>query len=162
MGSEFGQFDEWKDLEQLDWQLTEQFEMHRKIKDYVVRLNHLYKKEPALWELDFDPAGFAWIDVNNAEQGIISFIRKSDDPEQFIVFICNFTPQVHDNYRIGIPYSTQMYELVNSDSETFGGSGRINEGYYQSEPIPFHSQPFSIQITIPPLAAVMLKQKSNI
>jgi 1,4-alpha-glucan branching enzyme len=161
MGSEFGQFDEWKDLQQLDWQLADQFDMHRKMQQYVVRLNHLYQAEPALWELDYDPAGFAWIDVNNAEQGIISFIRKSEDPEQSIIIVCNFTPQVHHHYRIGVPFSTQLYELFNSDDAAFGGSGCINAGYYDSEAVPFHSQPYSIQMTIPPLAAVMLKKKSH-
>jgi 1,4-alpha-glucan branching enzyme len=163
MGSEFGQFDEWKDMEfgQLDWQLTEQFEMHRKINDYVKHLNYLYKQQPALWELDYKPEGFIWIDANNAEQSIISFIRASEDPEESIVVVCNFTPKVHDHYRIGVPYSTRMYELFNSDSEEFGGSGCINNGHYEAEPIPFHNQTYSIQMTIPPLSTVMLKKSRS-
>jgi 1,4-alpha-glucan branching enzyme len=158
MGGEFGQFDEWKDLEQLDWDLTERFEMHRKMKDFVYRLNHLYKQEPALWELDFQPEGFTWIDANNAEQGILSFIRKSRDPDENILFVCNFTAAVHDDYRIGVPSLGHYYELLNSDNEIFGGSGRINDNYYVSDAVPFHNQAFSIQMTIPPLATVMLKR----
>jgi 1,4-alpha-glucan branching enzyme len=160
MGGEFGQFAEWKDMEfdQLDWQLIAEFEKHRKIYDYVKTLNHLYKQEPALWELDFDPEGFTWIDVNNAEQGIISFIRKSRDPEEHIVIVCNFTPTVHDHYRIGIPYASPMYELLNSDDVSFGGSGCIHNGLYEAEDVPYHNHDYSIQITIPPLATVMLKK----
>jgi 1,4-alpha-glucan branching enzyme len=160
MGSEFGQFAEWKDMEfdQLDWQLISEFEQHRKMYDYVKNLNHLYKQEPALWELDFDREGFTWIDVNNAEQGIISFIRKSRDPDDHIVIVCNFTPTVHDHYRIGIPYSSPMYELLNSDKEAFGGSGCANHGLYEAEAVPYHNQDYSIQMTIPPLATVMLKK----
>jgi 1,4-alpha-glucan branching enzyme len=160
MGGEFGQFAEWKDLEfdQLDWQLIGEYEKHRKMYDYVKALNSLYKQEPTLWELDFDPQGFTWIDVNNAEQGIISFIRKSRDPEEHIVIVCNFTPAVHDHYRVGVPYASPMYELINSDHEAYGGSGCINNGEYLVEAVPYHNQDHSIQMTIPPLATVMLKK----
>jgi 1,4-alpha-glucan branching enzyme len=163
MGSEFGQFAEWKDMEfdQLDWQLIGEFEKHRKMYDYVKSLNDLYKQEPALWELDFESEGFTWIDVNNAEQAIISFIRKSRDPEEYIVIVCNFTPTVYDHYRIGVPYASPMYELLNSDNEAFGGSGCINNGQYEAQAVPYHNQDYSIQITIPPLATVMFKKSRS-
>jgi 1,4-alpha-glucan branching enzyme len=159
MGSEFGQFDEWKDTEfaQLDWMLIDKYEMHRKINDYVKHLNFLYKQEPALWELDYDPQGFTWIDANNAEQSVISFIRKSRNPDESIVMVCNFTPIVYHHFRVGVPSSNRMYELMNSDNERFGGSGCINNGHYDAQPIPYHNQAYSIEMTIPPLATVMLK-----
>jgi 1,4-alpha-glucan branching enzyme len=163
MGSEFGQFDEWNDTEfaQLDWQLLEKFEMHRKINDYKKQLNFIYKQEPALWELDFDPQGFTWIDADNAGQGVLSFIRKAGNPEEYIVIVCNFTPNVYHDFRIGVPYSSQMHEMLNSDDERFGGSGCIHSGYYYAQQIPFHNQAYSIQLTIPPLAALMLKPTTH-
>jgi 1,4-alpha-glucan branching enzyme len=109
----------------------------------------------------YKPEGFKWIDANNAEQSIISFIRASEDPEESIVVVCNFTPKVHDHYRIGVPYSTRMYELFNSDSEEFGGSGCINNGHYEAESMPYHNQMYSIQMTIPPLSTVMLKKSHS-
>ncbi|QGQ96791.1 1,4-alpha-glucan branching protein GlgB [Paenibacillus psychroresistens] len=159
MGSEFGQFSEWNDNEfaQLDWQLIHDFEKHRQINEYKKHLNSIYKQQSALWELDFDPAGFTWIDADNAEQGVLSFIRKSQDPNEQIVIVCNFTPNVYHDFRIGVPSSSQMYELLNSDEERFGGSGCINSGQYHAQSIPYHNQAYSIQMTVPPLATVMLK-----
>lgn len=163
MGSEFGQFDEWKDQEfaQLDWSLTEEFEMHRKINNYVKQLNHLYKQEPALWQLDYDSEGFTWIDADNAEQGVLIFIRKSRDSNDTIVMVCNFTPNVYHNFRVGVPFSKSIFELMNSDDQAFGGSGCINPNYYRTESVPYHNQANSIQMTIPPLATVMLKSMHN-
>ncbi|MEX2460332.1 MAG: 1,4-alpha-glucan branching protein GlgB [Paenibacillaceae bacterium] len=163
MGSEFGQFDEWKDLEfaQLDWMLTEKFDMHRKMNDYVKHLNRLYKQEPALWELDYEPAGFTWIDADNAAQSVLSFIRQSRDPAEYIVIVCNFTPTVYHHFRVGVPYTNDLFELINSDNEEFGGSGCVNQGLYEAQPVPFHKQAYSILLTIPPLATVMLKSSRS-
>jgi len=159
MGGEFAQFDEWKDLTQLDWNLTHEYEMHRKMSAFVIHLNHLYKREPALWELDHAVEGFSWIDVDNADKGIISYLRNALKKNNCIVIVCNFTPDVYHNYRIGIPVQGHMTEILNSDSESFGGSGCINNNGYESEAIPYHNHPYSIQMTIPPLAVVMLKNE---
>ena len=156
MGSEFAQFDEWKDLEQLDWDL-ERFEMHRKFRHYFHKLNHLYLAEPALWELDHHPKGFGWLDANNNEQSILSFIRKSSADDEFILVVCNFTAEVHHHYRIGVPLLGRVHEIWNSDEEQYGGSGQVNGSGLTAESVSFHGQPFSITLTIPPLATMMLK-----
>jgi len=160
MGSEFGQFDEWKDMEDLDWELLG-FEKHAQMHEYVQALNALYKKEKCLWQLDHDPAGFRWIDADNSEQSIVSFIRAGLSEDEHIVVICNFTERVYGDYRIGVPSEGIYKEIWNSDKEGFGGSHVVNTARVEAEPVPMHGQPASIRIALPPLAAVWFKWKSN-
>lgn len=158
MGSEFGQFDEWKDMEDLDWELLG-YEKHSEMHQYVKTLNILYKKETPLWELDHNPEGFSWIDADNAEQSIISFIRKSAKDNEQLVVVCNFTTSVYHNYRIGVPDPGFYREILNSDAQAFGGSNQLNKPRIKAKPIPWHNLPYSINITVPPLGAVWFKHR---
>jgi 1,4-alpha-glucan branching enzyme len=155
MGSEFGQFDEWKDEGELDWTLLE-YEMHAKLKNYVQNLNGFYRNEPALWELDHSPDGFSWIDPHDYTQSIISFIRKTEDGG-FIIAICNFTPVVRHGYRMGVPEQGVYKEVYSSDDPKYGGSGVLNAGTMQADPIEWHGRPYSICLTVPPLAVSFIK-----
>ncbi len=126
MGGEFGQFDEWKDLEDLDWNLHE-FEMHRHMHDYFKELIALYKRSKPLWRLDYSHEGFQWIDADNKEQSIFSFIRKGDREDDVLIVICNFTSIVYEKYKVGVPEFQYYNEILNSDAIAYGGSGRINK-----------------------------------
>ncbi|WP_438445685.1 1,4-alpha-glucan branching protein GlgB [Gorillibacterium sp. sgz5001074] len=160
MGGEFGQFDEWKDMEDLDWELLE-YEKHQQMHGYVKQLNAVYAKEKALWEQDHHPNGFQWIDADNSGQSVLSFIRWSGSGEEHIVAVCNFTERVYHNYRIGVPAVGLYREILNTDLTPFGGSGQTNKARIQSMEEPLHGQPASISFTLPPLGAVWFKHKSN-
>jgi len=158
MGSEFAQYNEWNYRQSLDWHLLE-FDMHQRLQNYVKDLNHLYKTEKALYEIDFHYEGFEWIDCNDAEHGVVSFIRKGNDWRDSLIVVCNFTPCVYNNYRIGLPWETQYDEIFNSDSEKYGGSNVVNpEGFYAQD-IGYHNRPFSAEMKIPPLAVMILKPR---
>nr|WP_135556959.1 1,4-alpha-glucan branching protein GlgB [Paenibacillus cymbidii] len=156
MGGEFGQFDEWKDLEQLDWGLLE-FDMHARMRQYVCALQQLYRRERSLWEMDHDPAGFAWIDADNAAQSIVSFVRFGRKEE--LVVLCNFSPDAYHDYRIGVPAKGTYRELLNSDAERFGGSGVTNPLPLEAEAVAWHGRPHSIAMSVPPLGIAMLKRE---
>jgi len=156
MGGEFGQFIEWKYKESLDWHLLG-YPMHQKMHRYVKELNNFYLKEPALYEVDFHYEGFEWIDCNDTEHSIVSFIRKGRDWRDMLIFVCNFTPAAHENYRIGAPFHTWYEEVFNSDREEYGGSNVINTGKIHSENIPYHHRPYSLVLRIPPLATIILR-----
>ncbi|MDR6549576.1 1,4-alpha-glucan branching protein GlgB [Paenibacillus qinlingensis] len=157
MGSEFGQFDEWKDLEELDWFLLDGYEKHEQMHHYVKSLNQFYLNEPALWQLDHDPAGFAWINPHDETQSVVTYMRKGTAPEDELILVCNFTPVVHPDYRIGVP-KLGVYEVVfNSDASEFGGSGQGNTLPITSKASPMHGHPYSLSLCIPPLAAVYIK-----
>ncbi|MDP4181038.1 MAG: 1,4-alpha-glucan branching protein GlgB [Bacillota bacterium] len=160
MGSEFGQFIEWNYQSSLDWHLLD-YEMHGKMKNYVRDLNNLYKNEPALYEVDFHHEGFEWIDCNDADNSIISFVRKAKDWKNMIIVVCNFTPELHTGYRIGVPVEGFYEEIMNSDSEIYGGSNKGNKGGLNSEKIECHGKPNSLCLTIPPLGVVYLKLKNK-
>lgn len=158
MGSEFAQFDEWKDLEQLDWNLLEH-KTHQSFLHYSSELNHFYQKTSCLWRLDHEEEGFEWIDPNNGEQSIISFIRKGKRKGDYCVIVCNFTPAVYHNFRIGMPAEGNYLEMLNSDVIQFGGSGQLNSEPVPSVPAPYHNQKFSMEITVPPLGmTIFMKQ----
>lgn len=156
MGGEFGQFVEWRYGHSLDWMLLD-YPMHKNMQNYVKELNLLYKKEKALQEVDHSYDGFKWIDHQNFEQSIISFMRISKNKKDFIIIICNFTPVVYHNYKIGVPDFVHYKEVFNSDSEHFGGSNVLNEGSIKPEITSWHNQPYHIEIKIPPLAAIFIK-----
>ncbi len=161
MGGEFGQFIEWKYDDSLDWHLAREYEMHKRMLEYSRALNKFYCDTPAFWQVDFDWNGFEWIDCNDSDHSVVSFIRKGENPDDFIVAICNFTPEVYGGYRIGMPRKGVYTEVFNSDSRDFGGSGVLNEGEFQTEDICWHNRSQSIQITIPPLSTIYLKMKAN-
>ncbi|MFD0681603.1 MULTISPECIES: 1,4-alpha-glucan branching protein GlgB [unclassified Paenibacillus] len=156
MGSEFGQFDEWKDLEDLDWEMLE-YDSHRTMHQYVRDLNHFYLQEKSLWELDHQSEGFSWIDPHDNNQSIVTFMRKSKDPEDFLIILCNFTPVTHSQYRIGVPFDGEYIECFNSDMPQYGGSNQFNNGKLKTQTVSWHYQPYSLQLTIPPLATIVLK-----
>jgi 1,4-alpha-glucan branching enzyme len=156
MGGEIGQWDEWNQDKGLDWPLLE-FTPHRCLQKFVMDLNRTYRSEPALYEVDFDHRGFEWIDFRDADSSIIAFIRKAKDPDDFLVTICNFTPVPRSGYRIGVPSNCFYKEILNSDSEIYWGSNMGNAGGLNADPIAWHGMPFSIEITLPPLAVVIFK-----
>ncbi|MCZ8513011.1 1,4-alpha-glucan branching protein GlgB [Paenibacillus filicis] len=156
MGGEFGQFDEWKDLEDLDWEMLG-YDSHRSMHRYVRDLNHLYLREPAFWKLDHRPEGFSWIDPHDSKQSVTTFMRKTENPEDTLVIVNNFTPVTHENYRIGVPYEGVYVEQFNSDAGEYGGSGRLNAGKLKTEDKTWHYQPCSLHISLPPLATVIFK-----
>ena len=156
MGSEFGQWQEWSESRSLDWHLL-QYEPHQKLQSMVRDLNHLYQNEPALHRIDFDPSGFEWIDFQDSDNSIIAFMRKSDRPEDTLIFICNFTPVYREAYRIGVPWPGYYREIFNSDSVEYWGTNKGNYGGLHTEEMPFHGRPCSINMALPPLATVILK-----
>jgi 1,4-alpha-glucan branching enzyme len=156
MGSEFGQFIEWQDHESLDWHLVES-PMHGKMLKYCQELNGFYKQEKALWEVDGSWHGFEWIDCSDYTQSVICFMRKSAMPEEALLVVCNFTPEVHSCYRIGVPAMGFYQEVFNSDWEQFGGSGQKNSGVLAAEAVNWHNHSQSLSLTLPPLATIYLK-----
>ena len=156
MGGEFGQIREWDCKGQLQWELLED-KLHRGLRNYLCDLNRIYLSEPALYEQDFDHSGFEWIDFSNAEESIISFIRKATNSDNFLVFVCNFTPVPRYNYTIGVPKPGFYKEVLNSDSELYGGSNIGNLGGVSAQTIPAHNRPFSIKVTLPPLGVLIFK-----
>ncbi|MPM28311.1 1,4-alpha-glucan branching enzyme GlgB [bioreactor metagenome] len=156
MGYEFAQFIEWREYEELEWELIDKFEMHKLTQNYCKFLNNFYKENKALWELDYDNTGFEWIDADNSNQSIFSFIRKGNDIKDTLVFICNFTPVVYYDFRVGVPYNAKYKEIFNSDNKEFGGSNQLNEEIIGSEDISYHNRKYSISLKIPPMAAIIL------
>ncbi|MGE4055110.1 MAG: 1,4-alpha-glucan branching protein GlgB, partial [Vicinamibacterales bacterium] len=157
MGSEFGQWREWNHDRSLDWHLLDDA-AHRGIRDFVQTLNRLYVSEASLHEVDFDGQGFRWIDSHDNENSVISFIRYARDPRDCIVGLFNFTPVPRHEYRVGVPEAGFYAELLNSDSDLFGGSNLGNAGGVASETIPAHGFSQSIQLTAPPLGCLFLKR----
>jgi 1,4-alpha-glucan branching enzyme len=155
MGQEFGQEAEWSEERSLDWHLLERRE-HAGIQALVRDLNHRYRDEPALWEMDSDHTGFWWIEANAAEDNVLAFARRSLDGERVIVFAANLSPVPRHGYRIGFPRAGKWVEALNTDSTYYGGSDVGNLGGVQAEGIAWHSQPFSAEVTLPPLGALWL------
>ncbi len=158
MGDEFGQWVEWKHDESLEWHALN-YGTHQGVQKWVKDLNQVYRREKALYEVDFSGEGFEWIDANDYQQSIISFVRKSQGAKEQIVVVCNFTPITHDNYRIGIPAPGFWKEILNSDAKEYGGSGQGNFGGKFAETIPSHGQPCSVSLKLPPLAVLFFKLK---
>ena len=156
MGGEFGQWDEWKFDGSLDWQLLDR-EEHRGLQKYVCDLNALYVSEPALHEVDFEPAGFEWIDFRDTVNSVVSFMRRAEDRDDYVVVVCNFTPIPRKGYRIGVPEKCFYREILNSDSQVYWGSNVGNMGGVVSDPVPWHGKACSMKIVIPPLAVVIFK-----
>jgi 1,4-alpha-glucan branching enzyme len=160
MGGEFGQFHEWKDLEgdQQDWHLLD-YQMHSAMQRYVRDLNQVYQSEEAFWIRDHRPDGFEWIDPDNAEQSVISFIRRGSTRRSYVIVICNFTPYTYGEFRVGVPHLCEYQELFNSDLEIYGGSGHRHGKALIAEKIPWHLRHFSVTVKLPPLAVLVLKPK---
>ena len=160
MGGEFGQWVEWYHEKSLDWHILE-YPHHQGIQKWVQDLNGIYKKEKALFEDDFSYNGFEWIDPNDWQSGVISFMRKGRDPLDRLIAVCNFTPVVRQGYRVGITEPGFWKEILNSDAKVYSGSGQGNMGGRESEDIPSHGRKYSLSLTLPPLGMLLLKRKSD-
>jgi 1,4-alpha-glucan branching enzyme len=159
MGSEFGQWAEWSQAKSLDWHLLD-WENHQGIQKIIGDLNKLQKQEKALHQSDFDWRGFEWIDFNDADRSIISFIRRAKDPSDFLVVVLNFTPSVYEQYQIGVPEAGEYEIIMNSDSKFYGGSN-VGEISTHARWGDWQNQTANLTLTIPPLAGVILKPKKN-
>jgi len=156
MGAEIAQWREWNHDRSLDWHLLDSAP-HQGIRKWLDDLNRALRAEPALHELDCDPAGFEWIDCNNTEESTVAVLRKGSSPSEKIVAVFNFTPVPRQNYRVGVPDGGYWREILNSDSRIYGGSGWGNFGGVESAPVPVHGRRFSIHLNLPPLGALFLK-----
>jgi len=156
MGGEFGQRDEWSHEKSLDWHLVD-YANHKAIQSWVEDLNNFYRNEPALYELDFSSKGFRWIDCNDWEKSVISYLRTGKFKDDIVAVVCNFTPVVLYNYRIGVPLAGEWKEMLNSDAKEYGGSGQGNLGKAETMEISSHGMSVSLSVTLPPLGVIVLK-----
>ena len=159
MGSEFGQEQDWDSEAALTWDVL-QDRKHQQFQHFVQSLNHFYRSEKALWERDYEPDGFEGIDFEDKADGLVLFGRKGEEKEALLM-VCNFKPETHEGYRIGVKELGQYEEVFNSDRQEFGGSGVMNEPAQTAEEWSCQNQPYSIQVTIPPLAAVIFKKNQR-
>jgi len=158
MGQEIGQREEWSYRLGIRWDLL-QFDYHRKLQALVRELNRLYRSHPALHQVDFHPSGFEWVDFHDAESSIIAFLRRGEDPHDFLLFCCNFTPIPREDYTFGVPEPGLYEEILNTDSDFFGGSNLGNAGVVKSVAVPKHNRPQSIPVMLPPLAVVVFRKR---
>ena len=158
MGQEIGQREEWNHDRGIRWELLE-FDLHRKLQSLMRELNRLYRASPALYEVDFHHTGFEWVDFHDWNNSIIAFLRRGADPKDFLLFCCNFTPVTRQGYEFGVPEEGFYEEILNTDSEVFGGSNIGNGGLVSSRPVPKHSREHSIAVTLPPLAVVAFRRR---
>ncbi len=156
MGGEFGQWKEWNHDESLEWHGL-QYPSHQGVQNWVKDLNYLYRREPSLYELDFSREGFEWIDFHDWEQNIISFIRKGKNTGEIILVVCNFTPVLRKDYRVGVPRGGSWREVLNSDAGVYGGSNCGNDGGAEAEPVAAHGRDYSLSLTLPPLGVLFFK-----
>jgi 1,4-alpha-glucan branching enzyme len=155
MGSELAQQQEWSHERSLDWHLLENAE-HAGVQALVRDLNRCYRAEPALWRLDSDPTGFWWLEPNDADSNVVAFARQSPEDERVLVFVANLSPVPRPGYRPGLPRACRWREALNTDSKFYGGSDVGNLGGLAPEPVPWHGQPVSAEVTLPPLGALWL------
>ncbi|HEB49210.1 MAG TPA: 1,4-alpha-glucan branching protein GlgB [Desulfobulbus sp.] len=156
MGGEFGQWQEWNYDRQLEWEALKA-PNHQGLKRFVRDLNLVYRSEPALYENDFDWSGFSWIDANDSDNSVLSYVRYARDREDFLVVVCNFTPVVRKEYRIGVPRGGEYRELINSDLDVYQGSGIRNPSPLRSSDQAVHGMDHSLSLTLPPLSTLILK-----
>jgi len=155
MGGEFAQEAEWNHNHSLDWHLLADG-LHRGVQKLVGDLNRLYRATPALHVYDTEPRGFDWVDTSDNEASVIAFLRWGKEGDAPALVVCNFTPVPRENYRVGVPIGGRWMERLNTDSETYGGSGKGNLGGVKADKAPCHGRPFSLDLTLPPLATIIL------
>jgi 1,4-alpha-glucan branching enzyme len=163
MGNEFGQRREWDYASSLDWDALKgpNGKFHSGLQQLVRDLNSLYQSRPALYERDFNWEGFEWIDFSDADNSVITFLRRTHDRTGLVIFLLNMTPVVRYGYRVGLPGSVKYHESVSTDAIRYGGSGVENWGEIQAEAVPWHNQPYSAILTLPPLGAAILEPSSS-
>jgi 1,4-alpha-glucan branching enzyme len=157
MGDELGQRSEWNHDASLEWHLLE-YAPHRGLQTLVADLNSLYTREPALFEVDFDWEGFEWLDCNDAEGSVLSFLRRSRSHQDFLVAVANCTPVLRESYRVGVPELGHYREVMNTDSERYGGTNQGNLGGVEATTVPWGNHPYSLDLRLPPLAVVYFKR----
>jgi len=160
MGGEFGQWSEWNHDRSLEWHLL-QYPFHSGLLRWVRDLNTFYRGQPSLFEVDFDAAGFEWVDGSDSQRSVISFLRKGKNTRDTLLFVCNFTPVPRHNYRVGVPLDCHWQEMLNSDAPLYGGSGQGNIGGMTASPLPIHGRPYSLNLTLPPLGVVVFKPEGR-
>jgi 1,4-alpha-glucan branching enzyme len=160
MGADIGQWAEWSEARSLDWHLMDT-PTHQQLNHWVADLNRLYKEQPALYEKDFASEGFQWIEANDAQNSVYTYIRYANDPSKFLVIACNFTPVPRENYRVGVPEAGHYDELINSDAEQYGGGNTGNYGGFHTDPVAAHNHSQSLNLTIPPLGMVIMKLRRD-
>ena len=158
MGQDIGQREEWNHEASVPWHVLE-FDPHRKLQRLVQELNRLYRANPAMYQVDFHHSGFEWVDFHDVENSVIAFLRRAADPADFLLFCCNFTPVPRQGYEFGVPEEGFYEEILNTDSELFGGSNTGNGGLVSSRPKPCHERPHSIAVTLPPLGVVAFRKR---
>jgi 1,4-alpha-glucan branching enzyme len=156
MGCEFGQWNEWNHDAELQWDLL-QWDTHKGVQTMMADLNALYRREPALYEVDFESQGFEWIDCQSADDSVLAYIRRAKDPNDFVVVVLNFTPVTRDSHRVGVPLGGYYRELFNTDSQYYGGSNVGNHPGVTAENIPHHGRPYSLDMHLPPLSVTVFK-----
>ena len=161
MGGEFGQTREWSHDESLDWHLLGMGPYHQGLQRLVQDLNHLYRREAAMHQVDFEPSGFEWIDCGDWEGSLVAFIRRARDPEDLLVVVSNFTPVVRHGYRIGAPRGGFYREVLNTDAAVYGGGDVGNAGGVWAHPVPHHGRSHSLLLTMPPLATLVLRPEGR-
>ena len=159
MGGEFGQWREWNHDRQLDWHLTQEPD-HAGVQQWMVDLNRTYREQPALHQRDFDGSGFEWIDGNDYEDSVLTFLRWPREGRPVLV-ACNFTPVVREGYRVGVPLAGGWREILNSDAPAYGGSGVGNLGRVEAGEKPWHGRSHSVSLRLPPLGLVMLSPEPS-
>jgi 1,4-alpha-glucan branching enzyme len=158
-GGEFGQQREWDHEHSCDWHLLDD-PFHANVQKWVRDLNHLYRSEPAMHEMDFHGAGFEWIDFHDADNSVISYLRKDKAGTNILAVVCNFTPVPRHNYRVGVPSGGLWQEILNSDAKDYSGSGQGNLGAVEASPASFYGKfDFTLSVTLPPLAVVVFKKQ---
>ncbi len=160
MGCEFGQKSEWQHEASLDWEALH-LPRHSGLKRWVEDLNLLYRTEPALYQQDFSRDGFQWMDCHYAEKSVVSFVRRGYNPDDTLLVVCNFTPVVRENYLVGVPDGGYWYEVLNSDTELYGGSGVGNFGSVEAGPVSIGEMYHSVMLRLPPLGVLFFKQGST-
>ena len=156
MGGESGQWKEWVHEESMDWHALEHHS-HQGIQKWLKDLNHFYRNEPALYELEFSNEGFEWIDFHDWEESIISFIRKGKNTDEIILVVCNLTPVTRSVYTVGVPRGGYWREVMNSDAEVYGGSNYGNAGGVEAAPVPAQGRDHSLSLKLPPLGVLFFK-----
>jgi len=156
MGCELGQYEEWSHDTGLVWELL-QFDYHRQLQGLVRHLNEFYASQKSLYQVDYHYSGFEWVDFHDVEGSIISFLRRAEDPGDYLLFVCNFTPVPREGYAIGVPEEVFFEEVLNTDAAQFGGSNMGNGGMVSTQPVKMHGRPASISITLPPLSVVAFR-----
>jgi 1,4-alpha-glucan branching enzyme len=158
MGIELGQWREWSENRSLDWHLLDE-PLHAGMQRWMRDLNALYRSDPAFWQMDFSHEGFEWIDFHDVEQSVLSFLRRSRETGDELLFVCNFTPMPRQAYHVGVPHAGRWREVLNSDAEIYGGSNVGNGGVVQTVPLAAHSRDQSLPLTLPPLGILVLRRE---